>query len=238
MLFRSLDMGFAPDVKRIVAQVPARRQTLLFSATMPEEIKKLAVRYMKEPQHLHIQPAQVTAAKVDQKYIAVDPDKKVDAMAHFIEAHKPEQLVVFCKTKHQTDRVAHVLKRHHIHAQAIHGDLTQQKREKTLQDFREGRLGCLIATNVAARGLDASIYARAAENLQVIRVYPGVFPGDLDFLGKNAKVIGAMLSRFRNAAMRRARLDRPAVRARRSAPASPTPQVANLPLPAHLRGGD
>ncbi|MBA3709906.1 MAG: C-terminal helicase domain-containing protein, partial [Planctomycetes bacterium] len=88
------------------------------------------------------------------KYIAVVRERKNELLAHFIDTQKPEQLLVFCRTKHQTDRVAEVLKRKHMSAAAIHGDLPQSKRERTLQDFRNRDLQCLIATNVAARGLD------------------------------------------------------------------------------------
>lgn len=149
-----LDIGFLPDITYILKHTPATRQTQLFSATMPEEIKRLGADYMREPEHIHVMPESVTVDKVDQKYIAVDPDKKTSLLAHFIETKQPEQMVVFCKTKHQTDRVARVLKAKKLSAGAIHGDLPQNKRERTLRDFREGRLTCLIATNVAARGLD------------------------------------------------------------------------------------
>ncbi|TVR14649.1 MAG: DEAD/DEAH box helicase [Planctomycetota bacterium] len=149
-----LDIGFLPDITYILKHTPASRQTQLFSATMPEEIKRLGTDYMRDPEHIHVMPESVTVDKVDQKYIAVDPDKKTRLLAHFIETKEPEQMVVFCKTKHQTDRVARVLKTKKLSAGAIHGDLPQNKRERTLRDFREGRLTCLIATNVAARGLD------------------------------------------------------------------------------------
>ncbi|TVR39473.1 MAG: DEAD/DEAH box helicase [Planctomycetota bacterium] len=149
-----LDIGFLPDITYILKHTPATRQTMLFSATMPGEIKKLANDYMREPEHVHVMPESVTVDKVDQKYIAVDQNKKTAVLAHFIETQKPEQMVVFCKTKHQTDRVAKVLKGKSLSAGAIHGDLTQAKREQALRQFREGKLTCLIATNVAARGLD------------------------------------------------------------------------------------
>jgi ATP-dependent RNA helicase DeaD len=149
-----LDIGFWPDVNYIISHTPPARQMLLFSATFPDPVKQLAAKHMKEPAHIRIQPAQVTVEQVDQKYIAVPREKKNELLAHFIETQNPEQLVVFCKTKHQTDRVAEVLKRKHMSAAAIHGDLPQSKREKTLQAFRNRELQCLIATNVAARGLD------------------------------------------------------------------------------------
>jgi ATP-dependent RNA helicase DeaD len=149
-----LDIGFLPDITYILKHTPPSRQTMLFSATMPDEIKKLASDYMSNPEHLHTMPEAATVAKVDQKYIAVDQNKKTTLLAHFIEVREPKQMVVFCKTKHQTDRVAKVLKQKDLSAGAIHGDLPQSKRERTLRDFRDGSLQCLIATNVAARGLD------------------------------------------------------------------------------------
>ena len=149
-----LDIGFLPDITYILKHTPKQRQTLLFSATMPDEIKRLATDYMTDPEHVHTMPESVTVDKVDQKFIAVDQDKKTAVLAHFIETQKPEQMVVFCKTKHQTDRVAKVLKSKDLSAGAIHGDLSQSRREQSLRKFREGKLTCLIATNVAARGLD------------------------------------------------------------------------------------
>jgi ATP-dependent RNA helicase DeaD len=149
-----LDIGFWPDVNFIISHTPPARQVMLFSATFPDPVKEMAAKHMKEPVHVRIQPRQVTVEQVDQKYIAVPRERKNELLAHFIETQQPEQLVVFCRTKHQTDRVAEVMKRKNISAAAIHGDLPQSKREKTLQAFRSRELQCLIATNVAARGLD------------------------------------------------------------------------------------
>jgi len=149
-----LDIGFWPDVLWILNHTPPNRQSLLFSATMPEPIKVLAAKSMKDPVHIRIKPKQITVEEVDQKYIAVPRERKNELLAHFIDTQKPEQLVVFCRTKHQTDRVAEVLKRKRYNAGAIHGDLPQSRRERMLQQFRNGELQSLIATNVAARGLD------------------------------------------------------------------------------------
>ena len=149
-----LDIGFWPDVNFIISHTPPARQIMLFSATFPDPVKEMAAKHMKDPAHVRIQPRQVTVEQVDQKYIAVPRERKNELLAHFIETQNPEQLVVFCRTKHQTDRVAEVMKRKNISAAAIHGDLPQSKREKTLQAFRARELQCLIATNVAARGLD------------------------------------------------------------------------------------
>ncbi|MBA3847936.1 MAG: DEAD/DEAH box helicase [Planctomycetes bacterium] len=149
-----LDIGFWPDVMYIVSHTPPSRQSMLFSATMPDPIKVLAEKHMKDPVHIRIKPRQVTVEQVDQKYIAVPRERKNELLAHFIDTYQPEQLVVFCRTKHQTDRVAEVLKRKKLSAGAIHGDLPQSKRERMLEQFRNGELQSLIATNVAARGLD------------------------------------------------------------------------------------
>lgn len=149
-----LDIGFLPDIEYIFNHSNPERQCLLFSATMSDEILRITQKYQKEPAHIHVRPENTTAENVDQKFIAVDRNKKNDLLAHFIETYNPEQLVVFCRTKAQTDRVAQVLRRKKKKAAAIHGDLPQGKRERTLQQFRDGSLHCLIATNVAARGLD------------------------------------------------------------------------------------
>ncbi len=149
-----LDIGFLPDIEYIFKHSNPERQCLLFSATMSDEILRITQQYQKDPAHVHVKPEIATADNVDQKFIAVDRDKKNGLLAHFIETHNPEQLVVFCRTKAQTDRVAQVLRKKKKKAAAIHGDLPQGKRERTLQQFRDGSLHCLIATNVAARGLD------------------------------------------------------------------------------------
>jgi ATP-dependent RNA helicase DeaD len=149
-----LDIGFWPDVLFILSHTPPIRQNLLFSATMPEPIKVMAEKHMKDPVFISIQPKQVTVEQVDQKFIAVNRERKNELLAHFIDTQAPEQLMVFCRTKHQTDRVAEVLKRKNFSAGAIHGDLPQSKRERILQQFRNRELQSLIATNVAARGLD------------------------------------------------------------------------------------
>lgn len=149
-----LDIGFWPDVTWIIGHTPPTRQMMLFSATFPDPVRELAEKHMREPVHVRIAPKQVTVEQVDQKYICVPHDRKNDLLAHFIETFDPPQLVVFCRTRHQTDRVAEVLKRKHMSAGAIHGDLPQSRRERTLTAFRAGELQCLVATNVAARGLD------------------------------------------------------------------------------------
>jgi ATP-dependent RNA helicase DeaD len=149
-----LDIGFWPDVNYIIGHTPPSRQVLLFSATFPEPVKEMAQKHMKDPQQIRITPKVITVEQVDQKYIAVSRERKNNLLAHFIETQNPPQLVVFCRTKHQTDRVAEVLKRKNMSAGAIHGDLPQTKREKILAQFRAGEIQSLIATNVAARGLD------------------------------------------------------------------------------------
>ena len=149
-----LDIGFWPDVMYIMGHTPPTRQLMLFSATFPDPIREMAEKHMKDPERIRIEPERVTVDLVDQKFIAVPHDQKTRLLAHFIETFNPPQLVVFCRTKHQTDRVAEVLKRKNMSAGAIHGDLPQSKRERTLSDFRAGTLQCLVATNVAARGLD------------------------------------------------------------------------------------
>lgn len=149
-----LDIGFWPDIQYVMGHTPPTRQVLLFSATFPQPILDLISRHMKDPVHVRIAPKQVTVEQVDQAYIAVARERKNELLRKFIETQNPPQMLVFCKTKHQTDRVAEVLKRKNMSAEAIHGDLPQSRRERALQRFRDGDLQCLIATNVAARGID------------------------------------------------------------------------------------
>jgi ATP-dependent RNA helicase DeaD len=152
-----LDIGFWPDVQYVISHTPPTRQIMLFSATFPDPIRQMAEQHMKSPEHVRITPKVVTVDQVDQKFIAVPHDKKTSLLAHFIDTQNPDSMLVFCRTKHQTDRVAEVLKRKNYSAGAIHGDLPQTKRERILSQFRSSELKCLIATNVAARGLDIPI---------------------------------------------------------------------------------
>jgi ATP-dependent RNA helicase RhlE len=149
-----LDLGFLPDVKRILAAVPRRRQTLLFSATMPKQIEELAGRILHDPVKVYVTPAASTTELVDQRVQFVHRDAKPDALAHILAAADVRRVLVFTRTKRGCDRVVKRLNKDGIPAQAIHGNKSQNNREKSLNGFRAGKVRVLVATDIAARGID------------------------------------------------------------------------------------
>ena len=151
---RMLDMGFMPDLKRILALLPKQRQTLLFSATFSDDIKKLAHDFLDNPVTVEAERRNTAAENVKQSVLLVEQDKKFDVLANLIRTREVKQVLVFARTKLTTARVAKMLARDGISSDAIHGDKTQQERIKALDDFKEGRITVLVATDVAARGLD------------------------------------------------------------------------------------
>ncbi len=151
---RMLDMGFIPDVRRIVAKLPARRQTLLFSATMPSEIARLAQRLLRDPVEINVSPVSRPVELIQQRVYLVDKENKANLLAHLIKTLPIPQALVFTRTKHGADRVARRLNREGISAQAIHGDKSQSNRQRALQNFKEWKIQVLVATDIAARGID------------------------------------------------------------------------------------
>jgi ATP-dependent RNA helicase DeaD len=151
---RMLDMGFLPDVERILRRIPRERQTALFSATVPTVIRILSRRYMHDPVTVHVQPLQITVEEVEQVYYEVADRDKVDGLISLIEQDTPERAMIFRQTKIGVDRLVATLRRRGLPAEAIHGDMSQKAREHVLREFREGKLTYLVATDVAARGLD------------------------------------------------------------------------------------
>jgi ATP-dependent RNA helicase RhlE len=149
-----LDLGFLPDVKKILAAVPKRRQTLLFSATMPKPIEELAGRILHHPAKVFVTPAASTVELVDQRVRFVTRDEKPDALALLLRDPAVQRVLVFTRTKRGCDRVAKRLVRDGIPAQAIHGDKSQGNREKSMGGFRAGKIRVLVATDIAARGID------------------------------------------------------------------------------------
>ncbi len=153
---RMLDMGFIPDIKRILNLLPATRQSLLFSATFSNEIKKLADTMLREPRLIEVARRNATAETVSHKLLAVSTDDKRALLAHVL-THAPNddrQALVFVNTKFGASRLAVYLEKHGIAADAIHGDKNQQQRTEALDDFKTGKARVLVATDVAARGLD------------------------------------------------------------------------------------
>ena len=151
---RMLDMGFLPDMKRVFAQLPKQRQTLLFSATFPEEIRALAATLLHSPTSVQATPRNSTVEAVDQKCISVEKTGKSALLAHLIKDNQWFQVLVFTRTKHGANRLAEYLGKHGVSALAIHGNKSQNARTRALADFKRGDLQTLVATDIAARGLD------------------------------------------------------------------------------------
>ena len=153
---RMLDMGFIDDIKFILFYVNEDRQTCLFSATMPPEILRLAEEYMKEIEHVRLNEEEVTLDTIEQSYLVVEEREKFRHLCDFIKKNRDAraQTIVFAATKQRADRVAHQLKRDGFSAIAIHGDLTQRQRDQAMFKFRKGTEDILVATDIAARGID------------------------------------------------------------------------------------
>jgi ATP-dependent RNA helicase RhlE len=151
---RMLDMGFMPDLKRILALLPKKRQTLLFSATFSDDIKKLAQDFLLDPVTVEVARRNATADNVKQSMFMVDSTSKKDVLAELIRSRGASQVLVFTRTKLMAARLARLLQRDGIAAESIHGDKSQQERLKALDAFKEGKITALVATDVAARGLD------------------------------------------------------------------------------------
>ena len=151
-----LNMGFLEDIEAIISHVPDERQTLLFSATMPDAIKRIGVKFMKEPEHVKIAAKELTSDNVEQFYIRVKEREKFDTMTRLIDVEQPELSIVFGRTKRRVDELTRGLKLRGYRAEGIHGDLDQNKRLRVIRDFKNDNLDILVATDVAARGLDIS----------------------------------------------------------------------------------
>jgi ATP-dependent RNA helicase RhlE len=151
---RMLDMGFLPDIKRIIALLPRERQNLLFSATFPDEIRTLAKTLLRNPAEIQVTPRTVAAELVTHVLHPVAREKKRDLLAYIIQTRGLKQVLVFSGTRIGANRLAHQLRLDHIQAGAIHGDKTQAEREAALADFKAGKTAVLVATDVASRGLD------------------------------------------------------------------------------------
>ncbi|MFQ3789644.1 DEAD/DEAH box helicase [Halomonas sp. A29] len=153
---RMLDMGFIHDIKKILRVLPAKRQNLLFSATFSDEIQTLADKLLDNPDKISVARRNTTAETVDQAVYRVDREKKRELLAHLITRHAWHQVLVFTRTKHGANRLAEQLSKQDIPAMAIHGNKSQSARTKALAAFKSGDLQVLVATDIAARGLDIS----------------------------------------------------------------------------------
>ncbi|MEY8442629.1 DEAD/DEAH box helicase [Lactobacillaceae bacterium 24-114] len=151
-----LNMGFLDDIEAIISKTPRDRQTLLFSATMPPEIKKIGEKFMTNPTTVRIKAKELTTDLVDQYYVRARDYEKFDIMTRLIDVQDPELTIVFGRTKRRVDELSRGLIARGYNAAGIHGDLTQERRSKIMKQFKKGELDILVATDVAARGLDIS----------------------------------------------------------------------------------
>ncbi len=151
---RMLDMGFADEINALLAQLPTTRQTLLFSATFDDRVFALAKTLLRDPLRIEVAARNSTAAEIEQRVYVVDSERKGELVSHLIQDKHYRPVLVFSRTRQGCDQLARDLAARQIHARALHGDLSQGAREQVLQDFRDGTLQALVATDVAARGLD------------------------------------------------------------------------------------
>lgn len=151
---RMLDMGFIHDVKKIIAKLPAKRQTLFFSATMPPEIQKLANVLLTHPAKVEVTPPASTVDKIEQSLYHVGKMEKPELLLHLLHDKLIVTALVFTRTKHGADKLVKILQRHHVRAAAIHGNKSQNARQDALANFKNGGLRVLVATDIAARGID------------------------------------------------------------------------------------
>jgi ATP-dependent RNA helicase RhlE len=151
---RMLDMGFLPDVRRIVQKCPRERHTFLFSATIPPQIESLIQWAMKNPETVEIGARRTPAETVAHVIYAVAETQKSDLLLKLLERLRCDSVIIFCRTKHRADQVAHLLRRHNHAVAVLHSNRTQREREDALRGFRNGRYEALVATDIASRGLD------------------------------------------------------------------------------------
>jgi ATP-dependent RNA helicase DeaD len=149
-----LDLGFIEDVERILRLCPSGRQTALFSATIPAPVARLAQRYMYEPVTIRVTPRKLTVDTVEQAYVEVEPREKLERLVEVLRAEEPEQAIIFCRTKIGAARLGDQLADRRLHVRALHGDLTQGQRDGVMIAFKEHKVPLLVATDIAARGLD------------------------------------------------------------------------------------
>lgn len=149
-----LNMGFIEDIEAILREIPGERQTMLFSATIPLPIQNLAQRFMQAPETIRISAREVTVSNTEQSYIELQEKQKFEVLCRLLDIQAPDLAIVFCRTKRRVDELAGALNKRGYSVEAIHGDLTQAKRESVIRQFREGAIEILVATDVAARGLD------------------------------------------------------------------------------------
>ncbi len=151
---RMLDMGFINDIKKIIALLPSKRQSLFFSATMPKNIVELSRKILNNPKKVEVSPVSSTAETIQQYLYYTNRSDKNKLLLHIIKSKDIDQILVFSRTKHGADRIQRFLKKKNIKAAAIHGDKSQNNRQRYLKDFKNGNIQVLVATDIAARGID------------------------------------------------------------------------------------
>ena len=167
-----LNMGFREDIDAILEKVPEEKQTILFSATMPKEILDLSSKYLKNPLHIKAAHKQLTVPSIEQFYLEVSPSSKLEILSRLIDANNIGLSLVFCNTKKQVDELASSLQSRGYSAEALHGDMKQEQRNKVMSKFRKGLIDILIATDVAARGIDV-------DNVEAVFNYD--LPSDVEY---------------------------------------------------------
>src|SRR5690606_37926690 len=151
---RMLDMGFIHDIRKVVAQIPPKRQTMLFSATMPNEISTLPKQLLRDPVSVQVAPVSSPADRIDQSVYFVDRHNKTALLAHLMDELPITRGIVFTRTKHGADRVVRQLQQRGIPSAAIHGNKAQHARQRAMDQFRQNKIPLLVATDIASRGID------------------------------------------------------------------------------------
>ena len=153
---RMLDIGFRPDIEKILRRCPQERQTLMFSATVPGPIKLLAKRYMHRPRLLNFSKSDLSAETIEQYYFKVDPTRKTELLLKLLEREQPQQAIIFCRTKIGTEKLYRRLQKQMQSVACLHGDMSQGARDSVMQAYRDKKYTCLVATDVVGRGIDVS----------------------------------------------------------------------------------
>ena len=153
---RMLDIGFRPDIEKILRRCPKERQTLLLSATVAPPIERLAQKYMRDPEVMDFSPRSMGVDTIEQFYFTVDQERKFDLLVHLLKREEPEQAIVFCRTKRGTERIFRRLSKHFQGADMMHGDMVQSARDRVMKEFRAGKVRLLVATDVVGRGIDVT----------------------------------------------------------------------------------
>lgn len=153
---RMLDVGFRPDIERILRQCPQSRQTMLLTATLSSDVRYLARNFMREPVILDCSPKDLAGETIEQFYFTVDPELKFDLLERLLEREQPRQAIIFCRTKRGTEKIFRRLQKHWKSVDVIHGDLQQRQRDRVMASFRGGKTRCLVATDVVGRGIDVT----------------------------------------------------------------------------------